>query len=157
MSLSSLTRINGRNGLLISIVTVVALITLFLPKWITANQTLSPVAGLVTQKALAQQSIDYDTALANGKPTFIEFYADWCTTCQAFAPTLQQVHTQLGEQVNFVMLDIDNPQWKEQIQTFKATGVPQLTLLDTDHTLVETWIGKVPPSILLDSAETLLS
>ena len=99
----------------------------------------------------------YAEALANGKPTLIEFYADWCSSCQAFAPTLQTVHETLGHEVNFVMLNIDDPQWKEPIQTYQATGVPQLTLLNEDESLAETWVGKVPESYLLTQLKSRLS
>lgn len=147
----------SKNWLVVGMIILCAVITLTLPGFITRDMPLSPISGLMVQKSLAQESMAYDEAMANSKPTLIEFYADWCTTCQSFAPTLQAVHERLGDNVNFVMLDIDDPQWREPIQQFQATGVPHLTLLDSDHSLVETWIGQVPKAILLDKAEPLLS
>jgi len=31
---------------------------------------------------LARRSLEPDQALANGRPTIVEFYADWCQACR---------------------------------------------------------------------------
>ena len=139
------------------VVTICAVVTFILPHWMSHRSPLSPVSGLRIQKILAQDSVPYQVALASGKPTLIEFYADWCSSCQSFAPTLKAVHEQVGDRVNVVMLDIDDPQWRKPIQQFHATGVPHLTLLDSDHSVAESWTGKVPQSLLLDRIESILT
>ena len=141
----------------IAVVALFAIATLFLTRPGTTLQSASPVSGLVALKATAQEAIPYETALANQKPTIIEFYANWCTTCQALAPTLQSVHHQFGEQVNFVMLNIDDPQWQEPVQQFHVNGVPYLALLNADCTVARTFVGKVPQQILAKQVTELLS
>ena len=141
----------------IGLVVIFAIATFFLTRPQAASFNLSPVAGLVALKALAHDAIPYDLAMSNGKPTLIEFYADWCTTCQALAPTLQSLHDAFGGQINFVMLNIDDPQWGQPIHQFHATGVPQLTLLKADQTIVDTFVGKVPKSILIQRLQMLSS
>ena len=148
---------SSKNWIITGVVVICALVTLVLPRFMGSGPSLSPVSGLMTQKILAQQAMPYDVALSNGKPTLIEFYADWCTTCQAFAPTLQAVHDSLGTRVNFVMLNIDDPQWREPIEIYRATGVPHLTLLNEDHSIADTWVGKVPESYLRDRLESLFA
>lgn len=40
---------------------------------------------------LRLQSMPLDSALENGKPTLLEFYADWCEVCNELAPVTLQV------------------------------------------------------------------
>ncbi|MCM1982599.1 thioredoxin domain-containing protein [Lyngbya confervoides] len=118
---------------------------------------ISPVAELMAQQALVQQSVPYAEAIANSRPTLVEFYADWCGSCRALAPTLQSLHQAFSSQVDFVMLNIDDPQWRQQIQQFHATGVPHLALLEADHSLVQSWVGIVPEAILTKQIRRLIS
>lgn len=138
-----------------AIIVSFAIATLFLTRPQTGAINLSPASGLMTLHHLSQTSVPYDQALSEPKPTLIEFYADWCTTCQSTATTLDALHQDFGTQVNFVMLNIDDPQWRSQIQQFHATGVPQLTLLEGDHSISETWVGKVPKHILEQKLQSL--
>lgn len=139
----------------IALIAVFAIAAFLFTRPDTSLQTLSPVSGLIALKSTAQAAMPYDVAMTNQKPTLIEFYADWCTTCQAMAPTFDSIHRQMSDQVNFVMLDIDDPQWLPQVQQFQVNGVPYLALLDTDKTLTETFIGKVPKQVLLNKIANL--
>lgn len=143
--------------LAIGLIVVFAIATVFLTRPSTSVTSLSPVAGLVTLKATAQSAMPYETAIANQRPTLIEFYADWCSTCQAMAPTLQDLHRQFGKDINFVMLNIDDPQWRQPVQQFQVNGVPHLTLLQPDQTVVDYWTGKVPHQVLVDRLTKLLA
>lgn len=121
--------------------------TLLLTRPTATPLSMTPLSGLMTLKSMAAQSMPYEQAIANQNPTLIEFYADWCTTCQSMSPTIDKLHTQYADQVNFVMLDIDDPQWATQISEFGASGVPQFTLVGANQTSLETWVGKVPGPI----------
>ena len=111
----------------------------------------------MTLKTMAASSTPYEVALANQRPTLIEFYADWCTTCQSMSATVDALHMQYGEQVNFVMLDIDDPQWADEVEAYRASGVPQFTLLNTHRQSVHTWVGKVPKPVFQSVFDQLLS
>ena len=129
-------------GLLLIIVTVVVTPFNFSPAF------HSSLTNLATLKALARNSVPYEVAIANNKPSLIEFYADWCQTCQSLSTTLEQLQQKYRESVNFIMLNIDDPQWHKQIQTYQVTGVPQLTFLRGNQEIVETLIGKVPEVVI---------
>ncbi len=117
----------------------------------------SPLSGLITLKALAEDAVPYPTAIANGKPTLIEFYADWCTTCQGMSATIQNLETKYGDRVNLVMLDIDDPQWDGLVQQYRVTGIPQYTFLDESQDTLDTLVGKIPESIMERFFEQLVS
>lgn len=108
----------------------------------------SSLSGLVTMKKMAVESVSYDVAMNSDRPTVLEFYANWCTTCQGMAPTMEKLDAEYGEKVNLVMFDIDDPQWVDIIQKYRVTGVPQFTFLDSDRKIKKTLVGKVPQSIM---------
>ena len=135
---------------------VAAIATVLITRPAATTSSFTPLSGLMTLKTMAAESIPYDVAIASPNPTFIEFYADWCTTCQGMSATVADLHQQYGNNINFVMLDIDDPQWSPQVESYGASGVPQFTLLDAHHEEVKTWIGKVPKSILANVFNQLL-
>lgn len=145
-----------RSGWALLLIGAFAIATLWLTRPVTPVQGISPVAGLLTLKASAQTAMPYGGAISNHQPTLIEFYADWCTTCQGLAPTLAALHQQYGPALNFVMLNIDDPQWRDQIERYGVTGVPHVVLQDGQGTIRETFIGNVPRSVLAQRIQALL-
>lgn len=132
------------------------LITVFITRPAATTSSFTPLSGLMTLKSMAAKTMPYEAAIASSNPTFIEFYADWCTTCQGMSATIAELHQHYGDAINFVMLDIDDPQWATQISHYGASGVPQFTLLDAHHDELNTWVGKVPKSILATVFDQLL-
>lgn len=130
-------------------------IALFLSPLSAAAMPLS-FAGIASLRDMAQQSMPYENALRNGNPTLIEFYADWCTSCQSLAPTINSFHKQYGSQVNFVMLNVDDPQCSQQVQQYQVVGVPQFFFMKSERTVMKTLVGRVPDSILAQLFEQLV-
>lgn len=117
--------------------------------WQGETNSPSALKGFVTLQEMAEETISYEQALANSQPTVIEFYADWCSTCRAIAPTLFELHQEYPN-VNFVMINIDKPQATQPMKTYQVTGVPHLIFLKDNQTVEETFIGKIPKPILED-------
>ncbi|MEO1391371.1 MAG: thioredoxin domain-containing protein [Cyanobacteria bacterium J06634_5] len=140
------------------------LVAVLLAVWVTLALTrptaktvsMTPLSGLMTLKTMAADSVPFDSAIASSKPTLIEFYADWCTTCQSMSSTMNTLHQQYGEHINFVMLNIDDPAAAPQVNQYRASGVPQFTLLSETQAPVDTWVGKVPAPIFTDAFAQLL-
>ena len=117
----------------------------------------SSLRGLAVMREMAQESMDYQEALSNRKPTLLEFYADWCTTCQGMAPIINNLEQEYKDEINLVMLNIDDPQWQEIIKEYKVTGVPQFTFLDPDRQRIDTLIGKVPKQVMTQVFQQMTS
>ena len=129
--------------------------------WVTRTETSamshSSLMELATLKAMIETSIPYEMAMANGKPTLLEFYADWCITCQKMAPIVKNVEQQYGDAINVVMLDIDQPQLAQLIDRYQVTGVPQFTFLDGHHDVEKRLVGNVPESVMTQLVARLLA
>lgn len=107
--------------------------------------------------ALAANSTPLDVALVNQKPTLMEFYANWCTSCQAMADDMQSLKDEFADSVNFVMLNVDNNKWLPEILKFDVDGIPHFVFLDAEGDVLASTIGQQPRSILAESLSTLTS
>ena len=108
-------------------------------------------------EAQAQRSVPLAMALANPQPTLVEFYANWCTSCQAMARDLAELKQSYGDQVNFVMLNVDNGKWLPEVLKYRVDGIPHFVYLDTSGTAIAQSIGEQPLGILRDNLTALLA
>jgi len=93
-------------------------------------------------KSFGELSIDPEIAFTNNKPTFLEFYAEWCEVCKEMAPQVSAFKDEYEKDINFVFLNVDNPKWGNYIQKFAVNGIPQVNLFDKQGNLISTFIGK---------------
>ncbi len=93
-------------------------------------------------KSFGELSIDPEIAFKNNKPTFLEFYADWCEVCKEMAPKVNALKDEYEKDINFVFLNVDNKKWANYIQKFEVNGIPQVNLFDRKGNLQTTFIGK---------------
>lgn len=107
--------------------------------------------------ALAAAAVPFDEALANGKPTLVEFYADWCTTCQAMAADMQSLKGDYGDRVNFSMLNVDNGKWLPEILSYRVDGIPHFVYLDAQGQTQGEAIGEQPRSVLAANLAALIA
>jgi thiol-disulfide isomerase/thioredoxin len=115
---------------------------------------LHPQAPL---EKLARQSLDLPVALANGRPTIVEFYADWCQACQAMAPAMETLAERRQGQLNVVLLNVDNPRWQAEIERFQVNGIPQLDLFSASGQQVGRAIGARSAPELAALSDALLA
>ena len=93
-------------------------------------------------KSFGELSIDPQIAFTNNKPTFLEFYAEWCEVCKEMAPQVSSLKDQYEKDINFVFLNVDNQKWGNYIQKYSVNGIPQVNLFDKNGNLITTFIGK---------------
>jgi len=134
---------------LIALVAIVLGVALFL-----GLQTETGAMSLDTQ---AEESTPLSVALSNGKPTLMEFYANWCTSCQAMAKDLGELKQQYGNSVNFVMLNVDNTKWLPEILNYRVDGIPHFVFLGTDGKSIAQAIGEQPHQVMQANLDALVA
>ena len=106
-------------------------------------------------KTFGELSIDPEIAFKNNKPTFLEFYAEWCEVCKEMAPKVSSLKDKYEKDINFVFLNVDNQKWNYYIRKYEVNGIPQVNLLDKKGNLISTFIGKQEESTIIDSINQL--
>jgi thiol-disulfide isomerase/thioredoxin len=112
-------------------------------------------ASTASLPSLAAAAVPYEVAQTNGKPSLLEFYANWCTTCQAMAADMAQLKGTYGDQVNFVMLNVDNNKWLPEMLEYRVDGIPHFVYLNPSNQPIATAIGEQPRTILAENLEAL--
>ena len=108
-------------------------------------------------KSFGELSLDPEVAFKNDKPTFLEFYAEWCEVCKEMAPKVSSLKEQYEKDINFVFLNVDNQRWDSYIRKFNVNGIPQVNLFDNNGNLVSTFIGKQEELKIRDSINKIES
>ena len=106
-------------------------------------------------KSFGELSVDPEIAFKNNKPTFLEFYAEWCEVCKEMAPKVSTLKDEYEKDINFVFLNVDNQKWDNYIRQFSVNGIPQVNLFDEKGNLISTFIGKQEEITIRNSIEKL--
>ena len=106
-------------------------------------------------KSFGELSVDPEIAFQNNKPTFLEFYAEWCEVCKEMAPKVSALKEEYEKDINFVFLNVDNQKWENYIRKFDVNGIPQVNLFDRKANLKSTFIGKQEEITIKNSIDHL--
>ncbi len=107
-------------------------------------------------KNLGNLTMDPEIAFSNGKPTYLEFYAEWCEICKEMAPEVTDLKKDFDSQINFVFLNVDNPKWGKFIKQFNVNGIPQINIIDSNSNLIATLTGLQEENTLKESIKYLI-
>ncbi len=169
-----------RNGALTAgSVAIVALLAVVLWPRPSAEEVAAEEASNTTAEAWDLPQLDgpgrIKLADFRGKPTVAAFFANWCTVCEREIPELLALSLQIGDQVNFVGIDMmdnggglsDAEKWgiagewplardigngngsALSARTFGARGSPLNVVYDAEGRVIEVIPGGISPSRLL--------
>ena len=108
-------------------------------------------------KSFGELSIEPEIAFKNNKPTFLEFYAEWCEVCKEMAPKVSALKEEYENDVNFVFLNVDNQRWEDYIRKFEVNGIPQVNLIDKKGNLKSTFVGIQEELTIKESINNLVT
>ena len=140
---------NRLRNILIALVAIALSVAIFLG--------INTESGGLSLEAQANNALPLEVALSNGKPTLTEFYANWCTSCQAMAKDLAQLKKEYGKSVNFVMLNVDNSKWLPEILRYRIDGIPHFVFLDPQGNAIAQSLGEQPFPIMQANLDALMS
>ena len=125
----------SKNPILLLLILIVSLISVIL---IFKNTFFEPALAL---KSFGEISMEPELAFNNKKPTFLEFYAEWCEVCKKMAPSILDLKKDYQSEINFVFLNVDNPKWEKYINRYNVNGIPQMFFLSNDSEIKTSLVG----------------
>ena len=111
---------NNRAILVLLIAVVIISLTLFHNLFFQSSYLL---------KSFGELSVDPAIAFKNNKPTFLEFYAEWCEVCKEMAPKVSALKEEYKKDINFVFLNVDNQKWENYLRKYNVNGFLKLIYL----------------------------
>ena len=109
-------------------------------RWVLVVVAIALAVGLLVLRGgiqserpmeqLARRSLEPQSALTNGRPTMIEFYADWCQVCREMAPSMLELERNTRDRLDVVLVNVDNPRWQDLVDRYEVNGIPQLNLFN---------------------------
>lgn len=82
--------------------------------------------------------------IGNGKPTFLEFYSNFCAGCMSARPAVDALVSNMGDQFNILRIDIHTPVGREMRAIYGFTYSPEFVLFNPGGE--EIWRSNSPPS-----------
>ncbi len=117
------------------IIAIAAVSLIFLS--VTGLFLLRPGNSDVSEIAVAEATIQ------NGKPTFLEFFSNYCAGCMAIRPVVDQIATGLGDDFNVLRVDIHTNVGRTLRDRYDFSYTPEFILFDREGQ--ELWRGHTPP------------
>ncbi|RHX83753.1 tetratricopeptide repeat protein [Leptospira stimsonii] len=91
----------------------------------------------------------FEKAKANGKPIFIDVYADWCTYCKTLKKEIYPKKEVQNELSKFVTLSLDGDTFPNLKRKYGIEGYPSMLFLDQNGSLIDKITGMPDSKMIL--------
>ncbi|NEP18785.1 MAG: thioredoxin [Leptolyngbya sp. SIO4C1] len=88
--------------------------------------------------------------ISQSVPVLVDFWAPWCGPCRMVGPVVEEVATQMGDQIKVVKLNVDDN--TEVASRYGVRSIPTLIVFKGGE-VVETLVGAVPATTLTQAIE----
>ena len=75
--------------------------------------------------AVTDDSFETDV-LSSDKPVVVDFWAEWCGPCKQIGPALEEIATEMGEQVTVAKINVDDS--PNTPSKYRVRGIPTLLI-----------------------------
>lgn len=98
------------------------------------------------------------SAVAHGRPVILNFWASWCTDCQAELAAFARASHQLAGKVSFVGIDTSETDPRAALALEHHAGIAYPTGFAADETVADSYlVGALPETFFIDSAGRIRS
>ena len=80
----------------------------------------------------------FEKAVSSDKTTLVDFWAPWCGPCKALGPILEDLNSELGDQVNIFKVNVDEN--TDLAQKHGVQSIPTI-LVYKNGAISETLVG----------------
>ncbi len=81
--------------------------------------------------------------IGNGRPTFVEFFSNYCTGCLVARPAVDAVIEQIDGEFNILRINIHSSEGRDLRDQYEFSFTPEFVLFTPQG--VEVWRAHVPP------------
>ena len=99
--------------------------------------------------AVTDENFETDV-LKSDKPVVVDFWAEWCGPCKTLLPLVEELATEMKDDVKVVKINIDEA--PEAPTKYGVRGIPTLMIFKGGE-LVDTKVGGMPKSQLAEWVE----
>jgi thiol-disulfide isomerase/thioredoxin len=113
-----------------------------------AAETVGKLAPAALLETIDGQPIDLGEAYGR-RPIYIKFWATWCVPCRQQMPAFERLYRELGDQVQFVALDIGLSDDLASVRKFRDTYGITMPIVMDDGRLAKLFALRVTPQHVL--------
>lgn len=94
-----------------------------------------------------------ELVLQSGKPTLVDFWAEWCGPCRMIAPLVNELYEEYKDKAIIGKVDVDNN--PGIASKFGIRNIPTILFIK-DGQVVDKQVGAVPKNVLATKLDAII-